>query len=175
MRLTERHRNAAQLLANGDRSQADVAAAVGVRRERVTRWLAVPEFRALVEAEAVAIRERIRAEGVASRQNRIDALNERWAAMRAVIAARADGHAGEAPGADTGLMVLTVRYLPGGGRVEEWAVDTGLLSELRATEKQAAEELGQWQEQRETPVHEATVRVYVDESGRSVVEARAAS
>ena len=33
--------------------------------------------------------------------------------------------------------------------VEEFRVDTGLLKELRETEKQAAQELGQWAEKHE--------------------------
>lgn len=48
-----------------------------------------------------------------------------------------------AAGAETGLMVHTVTYLKDGRR-EEWAVDTGLLKELREHEKQAAQELRQW-------------------------------
>jgi hypothetical protein len=34
----------------------------------------------------------------------------------------------------------------GGATVEEYAVDTGLLREMRAHEEQAARELGQWVE-----------------------------
>jgi|GEM_PF-6585379 len=97
-------------------------------------------------------RQAVIARGIAEKQNRIDALNDRWLRMRRVIEERAEHHPNvipEAAGADTGLMVLTIRYLPNGTRVEEWAVDTGVLKELREHEKQAAIEMGEWTEKRE--------------------------
>lgn len=51
------------------------------------------------------------------------------------------------PGGETGLLVRKYKNLGSGDNartVEEYEVDTGLLAELRAHEKQAAEELGQW-------------------------------
>ena len=57
----------------------------------------------------------------------------------------------EAPGGSTGLLV---RQYQGAQAMPVYKVDTGLLSllsELRALEKQAAEELGEWTEKRERP------------------------
>ncbi|MHB1131667.1 MAG: hypothetical protein ACYC4L_04695 [Chloroflexota bacterium] len=119
---------------------------------RLKRWSQVHGWQARLEEIAAAERAAIVARGIADRQNRVDALNDRWRRMQRVIEARADQHekadleASPAAGASSGLMVLTIKYLPSGSRVEEWAVDTGLLKELREHEKQAAQELGQWSE-----------------------------
>lgn len=50
---------------------------------------------------------------------------------------------GNAAGGTTGYMVRDYKGL--GALMSVYKVDTGLLSELRAIERQAAEELGQWQ------------------------------
>jgi len=58
----------------------------------------------------------------------------------------------EVPGGTTGLLVHTYKAIGTGEfveKVDEYAVDTGLLAELRAHEKQAAQELGQWVEKGE--------------------------
>lgn len=89
--------------------------------------------------------------GIADRQNRIDALNERWAKMQKVIRDRAaDFTMASASGADTGLLVRTYKSAGSGlPMLEEYAVDTGLLKEMRAHEEQAAKELGQWADKSE--------------------------
>jgi phage terminase small subunit len=101
-------------------------------------------------AAAIAVHKAvIESEGIANRTNRISALNRRQQLMEQVIRDRAEQYAKNAPGADTGLLVKQLRFSPGGNTIEEWAVDTGLLRELRAHEEQAAKELGQWAEKRE--------------------------
>jgi hypothetical protein len=52
-------------------------------------------------------------------------------------------------GGETGLLVRQIKLAASGATVEEFAVDTGLLKELRAHQEQAAKELGQWTEKRE--------------------------
>jgi hypothetical protein len=58
----------------------------------------------------------------------------------------------EMPGGHTGIVVRQYKMV-GSGRdaelVEEYAVDTATLRELRATHEQAAKELGQWTEKHE--------------------------
>jgi hypothetical protein len=101
-------------------------------------------------------RQAVVSRGIVDKQNRLNALNDRWERLQKVIAERERQHVSidslqpsPAAGASTGLMVLTVRFLPGGGRVEEWAVDTSTLKEIREHEKQAAQEMGEWTEKRE--------------------------
>jgi hypothetical protein len=67
--------------------------------------------------------------------------------MRRVIEQRGRAMSGVEPGADTGLLVRTLKTVGSGFDakvVAEYEVDTGLLKELREHEKQAAQELGQW-------------------------------
>ena len=140
---TRRTERAALLVAEDQLTDAAIAKELGVVKATVENWKKRPEFRARVQGHVEAFAAALRAKGIADRQNRVDALNERWAAMQQVIAARAADPTMTAPGAKTGLLVRT--YKPGKFRVlEEYRFDAALVAELRAHEKQAAEELGQW-------------------------------
>ncbi len=139
--------------ANGNATEA--ARLAGYRGNRTTlevvgrENLGKPRIAAAIAEYRVAIK----AEGIANKQNRIDRLNADWLRLQQVIAERAaDPTMADVPGGTTGLLVRTVKALGHGADariVEEYAVDTGLLRELRAHEEQAAKELGQWTEKRE--------------------------
>lgn len=150
---SDKRENAAMLVAQDEKPDREIAALIGVSEMTLERWKKHPEFRARIDSLLVEIREAVRKKGIAQKHRRLQNLNRRAELMERVIDERARQHpsiddlgASPAAGASTGLMVLTRRYLPGGGIVEEWAVDTGLLKELRETEKQAAQELGEWVE-----------------------------
>lgn len=144
-------RQEAVMLINEDRlTDEQIAEKVGVVRTTIARWKRHPEFQARLAQSEEAVRKALIARGVADRQNRIDAYNERWHLMREVIRERATDIAYQrAPGGKTGLLVRTFKVLPTGDALDEFAVDTGLLRELRATEEQAAKELGQWTDKKE--------------------------
>lgn len=127
-------------------SDAEIAAAVGVTRQGLALWKQHQEFQARIAHHVQTFQEKIVANGIARRQNRVNALNDRWHRMQKVIEERADEHDGAAAGGGTGLLVRQVKLASTGVQVEEFAVDTGLLKEMRETEKQAAQELGQWTE-----------------------------
>jgi len=149
---TGRRERAALLVAEDALPDADIAAQVRLTEEGLRKWKRRPEFRERVAAIREQMRLAIVARGIAERQNRVDALNERWELMRQVIQARAEAGPSGVPGAKTGLLVKTVKAIGAGKdqyEVEEWAVDTGMLRELRAHEEQAAKELGQWTERRQ--------------------------
>ncbi len=84
---------------------------------------------------------------IASKVERIQALNNRWALGHQVILARAEDKTfAWAPGYSTGLLVRDVKAVgsgEGADLVDVFKVDTSLLAELRALERSAAEELGQ--------------------------------
>lgn len=157
--LSPRQRIAAAELAQGKTHEA-AAAAAQVKRATVERWLKHAGFVDAVEAETEAIRERIRAEGIANRQNRIDAYNQDWQKLQRVIEARAqDPLMQGVPGGDTGLLVAepmlvkvyaagdedddALRPLKESRLVYAYKVDVGVLKERRELAKQAAQELGQ--------------------------------
>lgn len=148
---TEKSEKAAILVAEDRLTNDAIAVAVGITDRTLTRWKTNKEFAARVEGHVADFAAAIRRRGIARLENRVDALNDRWNRMRRVIEARAeDGETDTVPGGSTGLIVR-VEKSTRDGTIIEYSVDTGLLSELRAHEQQAAKELGQWEDRiRET-------------------------
>jgi hypothetical protein len=144
---------AAVLVAEDRLTDIEIAAEVGVSERQLERWKGHPEFAARVDAHVKAADAKIARLGIARQMRRVQAQDDRWRRMQAVIDARAgDPELSAAPGGDTGLLVRQQKALGGGDNfqvVEEFAVDTGLLRELRELEKQAAQELGQWTDRHE--------------------------
>jgi len=149
-RWTKKAERAARLVADDTLSDEQIAAKLRIARSTLSRWKAHPEFQARVRAIVSEYREAILAEGIADKQNRILALNERWRRLQQVIEERArDPDMAKVPGGKTGLLVRQLKSIGVGENntvVEEYVVDVGLLRELRAHEQQAAQELGQWVE-----------------------------
>ena len=149
-RWTQKTNLAAKLCADDRQTDDQIALTVGVTRMTLHRWREHPDFTERVNSLIAAYAEAIKGKGIAELQNRVAAYNDRWDRMRAVIEARAIELA-TIPGGSTGLLVHT--YKMAGGKepivMDEYSVDTGLLAEMRATEKQAAQELGQWTEKQE--------------------------
>lgn len=176
---------AARLVAEDELNDEDIAAAAGVRRSTLAVWKKHPEFHARVQEHIEAWRRLVMAEGIAKRENRVSALNERWQLLKRVIAERAATYAGDgddddppAPGAATGLLVRQVKSVGFGENnmvITEWVVDTGTLAEMRAIERQAAQEVGQWLDRSEN-THKVEVedelRRMADEHGIGIDEAR---
>jgi len=151
--LTKKAERAAQMVAEDEVSDEQIANRAGVSRQTLGKWKRHPVFAARVEVILAEYREKIVAEGIANKQNRVDALNDRWYKMGRVIAERAtDSAIQDVPGGKTGLVIRQLKQI-GAGReaqvVEEYAVDTALLKELRAHEQQAATEVGQWTEKQD--------------------------
>lgn len=98
-----------------------------------------------VQAEVERWRAEVRSRGIAVLEQRIAAQQDRWERMQRVIQARAAEMVGEIAGGETGLIVRT--------KVTEFgsvfAVDAGLLREMRELEHHVAQELGQWKDTHE--------------------------
>lgn len=171
MALSTAQGDAAALVAADRLTNEQIGAAVGVARKTIERWKAEPAFAARVQEITEAARAEAMRQGIAVKAERIRDYQElrarAWrliearaaAGQQAVDAAATDDDAARVlrsmfgrgalpPGIETGLMVKTIKVV---GKVteEEWAVDTGLLSEIRNLDKQAAQELGEWTEKRE--------------------------
>jgi hypothetical protein len=155
-------RKAVKYLALGRYSDSKIAAKIGMSRATITRWKRHPEFVEAVDRLINDYRHAVRWQGLAILERRIDRLNRRWDGMHKVIRERAASPEMQAvPGGTTGLLVRTVKGIGSGDAfqvVDEYAVDTGLLRELREHEKQAAQELGQWVDRSEV---EQTTKAYV--------------
>jgi hypothetical protein len=160
---SERRERGAILLAADQLTDEQIATEVGISRAAFAKWKNNPEFRARVQELIAAALKKVADKGIREKANRIAWLDDREQRMQTVIRERSEDPTWrEVPGWGTGLLVHRQRQI-GGGRdaqiVDEFEVDTGLLSEMRATEQQAAKELGQWVEKAEQS-GEVLVRIY---------------
>jgi hypothetical protein len=147
---TSKQTTAIEKLAEGVLTHDEIAAEVGVNPSTLTRWKGSPGFQDAVESAKAAHRAAIRAEGVANKQNLLDALNDRWAALKTIVSERgASKDMKGVPGGKTGFIVKTykaVGFGPDMQMVEEHAVDTGLLKSFNDIEKQGAQLAGIWED-----------------------------
>lgn len=147
---TEARVNAAELIAARNLTHQEIADRVGVDRRTLWVWRKREEFASRVEEITEEYRAETRRIGIADKERRLAALNDRWGRLRRVMEERAEDSAvANAPGGTTGLIVRQLKSVGSGDSamvVEEFSIDTGLLRELREVEKQAAVELGQWNE-----------------------------
>lgn len=130
-------------MAEDELTNERIAAACGVSRQALAKWKAAPEFQTRVTAIRAELDAAVMRYAIAKRRNRVRRLTQDWERLQAIVAARAAAMQGEAPGAETGLLVRTEKHI-GQMEIVEYTVDTGLLKELRDSEKQAAQELQQW-------------------------------
>lgn len=143
---------------------------------RLKVWSTTFGWQARLAEIAEAERQAIIARGIADKQNRVGDLQDARQRIRALIEARAADLKDEVPGGDTGLLVREPmlakvygtlseedgQFIPLGKSelVFKYAFDAAVLRELREVLKQAAQELGQWNEKGDT-TGEMLVREYV--------------
>lgn len=147
-----RWERAAHLVAEDRLSDELIAAELGIGRRTLATWKKQPRFEARRREIVEEVKKALEAEGLANRQNRLNALNDRQRRMAEVIRQRAENLKSVPGGGNTGLLVRQVKGIGKGEEfqvVEEYAVDTALLREMREHEKQAAIEVGEWTEKRE--------------------------
>lgn len=146
-KLLQRYHNDSKAPSHRLKTVADWSRAFG--------WQARLDALAQAEADTTATREAVarallQAEGIRNRQNRLAALNDRAERMKQVIRERAEADEfAKVAGGTSGVLVRQWKIGRDGTAYEEFAVDTGLLAEMRAHEKQAAQELGEWTEKSE--------------------------
>lgn len=101
-----------------------------------------------VAATVAEYLERIEAEGLAVRANRVAVYQDVADRILRVIAERAaDSTMQDVPGGPTGMVVRDYRGKDADRAV--YQVDAGTSAELRATLKQLAQDMGQWTEKQE--------------------------
>lgn len=139
---------AAQMLADGSFTVAEIAEQIGVKDRTIYRWQKDPEFQSTLNRHRDVLEAAILQEGIARKAQRIKRYAERLAKLDQVIEERGnDRQMVNIPGGTTGLIVRQLKSIGVGAHnreVEEFVVDTGTLREIRELEKQAAQELGQW-------------------------------
>lgn len=144
---------AAELIADGELTDLQIAEQVGISDRQMRTWKHHPDFQAKVAEYTQLLEAGVLKLAIAQRRKRVSSQNDRWRKMLAVIEERAHDPAMQAvPGGKTGLLVHRERAI-GTGRnqtiIDEYEVDTGLLKALLEHEKHAAQELGQWADKHE--------------------------
>lgn len=153
-RWTPQRHEAARLLAENDLPEHEIAERVGITRVTLWRWKQSPDFSAQVGDNIGQIQAGMLRLTIAKKHRRLAVLDDLHDKLLTVVQERAADYAahgtngGDVPaGGGTGLIVRQLKQI-GSGRdayvVEEFAVDTALVREIRATHEQAAKELGQW-------------------------------
>jgi hypothetical protein len=151
--LTIAQSSAAQLTADGDKSDAQIAEAVGVSRATIARWKKQPAFIDRVAAIVAATAAALESEGIRMREQRLLAAESDFRRMQQIIDERAgDAEFASVPGWKSGLLVHDVKSIGGGEyatRVDLYKFDAALVKERRELLQHVAIEMGQWTEKRE--------------------------
>ncbi|MAG35333.1 MAG: hypothetical protein CL878_03665 [Dehalococcoidia bacterium] len=156
-RWTRPRATACRLVAQGQRTHTEIIAHLGVKRSTFYSWLRNAQFRERLDDYRRKLNEQARHLAIAEPLRRVEALHERRERLLLVVDERAAEYreirAQEPdrypPDGATGLFMRTVKQIGTGDQaqiVEQFALDVGLLRELRELEKQAAIELHQWQQ-----------------------------
>ncbi len=176
---TKRER-AAVLIAEDEQTDEAIALAVGVTRKTLHNWKQDPGFAALVGDNVGRIQAGMLKLTIAKKHKRLEVLDDLHTKALQVITQRGFRHAGELAEAEsaamatrrffgtntpeeaaTGLLVKQETTNNSGIKTVNWAVDPGLMKEIRALQEQAAKELGQWVEKGEVNVGGSLKREYV--------------
>lgn len=164
---TKKRALAAELIAEDELTDEQISLKLGVHRNSVSRWKRCQEFRDRISELTAAHAKDVFNRGIARREKRVAARQDRWQRGIQVIQERAaDPEMQNVPGGKTGLLVRQVKSV-GFGKdsqiIEEYAVDTGLMRELSNLEKETAQDLGQWSEKTDASGNNVNISVeYVD-------------
>lgn len=152
-RWTLQKRLSLLLLADGEKSNLEIAAACGTSDRQLRRWIQHPEFAESLRLARAELDAAVLTFAIAQRRKRVARANRDWLKLQRVIDARAsDPEMADVPGGDTGLLLHRERAIGTGKQqtvIDEYEIDTGLLRMMLEHERQAAQELGQWTEKRE--------------------------
>lgn len=155
--LTSDQEQAAVLVAVGELTTEEIAAEIGVTDRTIYNWKSEDVFKARVEENKEEIRKRVFSEGIADLSNRVRRYNKRWNQIDQIFRERSQEPLDILqPGVSTGLLrkiTRTVTTKAGDCIQTEWfEPESPLLKEERELAKQAAQELGQWEEKTRTSV-----------------------
>src|SRR5580658_3804193 len=154
---TNRREKVARLVAEDILPDREIARQGGINPSSLYIWRTKPEFMARVDQLVNGYRKRIRSTSIAVVENRIARMVRKLEQIDKVEAERARIYGGERfkdaiPGGGTGIVVIR-RYRqvtdPTTGRKQHLpitAVDTDVVNTEMAILKQAAQDLGQWNE-----------------------------
>ena len=177
---SSRKERAAILLAEDELTDEAIAEVVGVTKRTITNWKQEPEFAALVgdyHGQIVAQSLRL---PIAKKHHRVAVLNDlHEKALRAIEArgrryaqAVADGESAEGATrrffgditpeeAATGLFVREESVNASGMKTVNWKYDNAITKDIKDTEKQAAQEMGQWEDKASLDVSQTVTTIQI--------------
>jgi len=142
MTLTTPRRKAAALVASGDKTLEQIAAEIGISPKTMDLWVKRPEFIDCVEQIAAKAAASLERKGITEKANRLRDYDELRNRSFQVIRERGETPLmAMVPGGESGLLV----------RGEfGYAFDGVLVDAVLKADKQAAIEMGQWVEKRQS-------------------------
>lgn len=153
-KLTDKqHAFVAAYLGPAERNATEAARLAGYRnpRQMGSETLSKPD----VQAAIAEWREEVKTSAIALQEYRVLRLADLEARYVQLIEERAAALDGKVPGGGTGLLVQQTKIVRSGDDVEivhEYKADTAVTKEIRDLLKQAAQELGQWTENKNVTV-----------------------
>ena len=138
---------ASLLAAQDELPDTEIARQCAITRRTLTRWRGQAEFqRRTAEHRKLCQRACEALFGIADKEKRLDALNDRWQKLQQFMNERAASpEMQNVLGGNTGIVYIRRRVVNSQGHVlvvEQ--VDQALMREFQEHEKQASKELGQW-------------------------------
>jgi len=158
---------AVTLMAENELKDAEIAEQIGVSTNAVRRWRQHPEFAAAVGDALGQIQAGVLRLAIAKKHKRLEGLNALRSKLYQTVQERAEEYeaSGEtAGGATTGVIVKQERVSGVGSnqvRTTEFQVDTGLIRSILELDRQAAQELGQWETKQRIEHVDGITREYV--------------
>ena len=165
---TTQKQYAAVLVADDSLPDQVIADRVGISRKTLHTWKRKPEFIVMVKANQEELAAGLLPVAIANKRIRLEILQDLIDGMQAVVRHRRERYAAEVSDAEsavnatrrffgdatpaesmTGYMVKQETLNNAGKKTVNWALDTGLIRELRAVLDDAAKEVGQRVEKRE--------------------------
>lgn len=151
--LSGKREQAAQLAAEDELSDAEIAECCRIDRRTLSRWRWQSKFRGRIEEYRERRRQACDSYGISAKWRRLKALDDRVRGFNRIIVERgASPEMRKAPGGRTGLLRRLQKVLRVGSRrcivVSEFPFDCALVREYREHLMQVAKELGQVQEER---------------------------
>jgi transposase-like protein len=147
--LSAKQKAAAVRCAEDLMTDESIAAEAGVSRQTLHNWRQREDFQDAIKAADAAMLAAALRLPIARKHHRMKVLNDLHTKALTVIDERAAELAYSAPGMDSGLVVHQTKQIGSGQyaqTIDEFAVDTGLMREIRAIQEQAAKETGDWSE-----------------------------
>ncbi len=164
LRMSKEREKAALLVAEDKLTDEQIASKLGIHKVTLERWKQRPEFRTRVQEHKDKWARALEAKGVASKELRVDVLNDLHESLRKLKAERAVSPLMEnVAGGGTGLLVaepILVKVYSSDGEegtedetltpikqsriAYKYALDKALVQSILDIQKQVAQEMGQW-------------------------------